>query len=102
MHFIEHQHILLRLTCCGMLQIQPLTTFLPAAARLVAIGDLHGDMSKTRRAFKTAGLIDSQDRWTGGTTTAVQVLHPSAAEIWLTYQAEIVLCSQLTTAYTCV
>ena len=56
-----------------MLQIEPLTTFLPAAARLVAIGDLHGDMGKTRRAFKIAGLIDANDRWTGGTTTAVQV-----------------------------
>lgn len=56
-----------------MLQLLPLTTFLPAAARLVAIGDLHGDMNKTRRAFKVAGLIDNQDRWTGGTTTAVQV-----------------------------
>ncbi|KAL3146397.1 hypothetical protein ABBQ32_003079 [Trebouxia sp. C0010 RCD-2024] len=54
-------------------KIEPLTTFLPAAARLVAIGDLHGDMGKTRRAFKIAGLIDANDRWTGGSTTAVQV-----------------------------
>ena len=56
-----------------MSQLPSLATFLPAAARLVAIGDLHGDMNKTRRAFKVAGLIDNQDRWTGGTTTAVQV-----------------------------
>ena len=56
------------------MQIEPLTTFLPAAARLVAIGDLHGDMGKTRRAFRIGGLIDHQDRWSGGTTTAVQVL----------------------------
>ena len=55
------------------LQLPSLTTFLPEAARLVAIGDLHGDMNKTRRAFKVAGLIDNQDKWTGGTTTAVQV-----------------------------
>ena len=61
------------LTVSPVLQIEPLTTFLPAAARLVAIGDLHGDMGKTRRAFKIAGLIDANDRWTGGTTTAVQV-----------------------------
>lgn len=54
-------------------KIESLTTFMPAAARLVAIGDLHGDMSKTRRAFKIGGLIDNQDSWTGGTTTAVQV-----------------------------
>ena len=63
----------LALTSFPVLQIEPLTTFLPAAARLVAIGDLHGDMGKTRRAFKIAGLIDANDRWTGGTTTAVQV-----------------------------
>ena len=46
---------------------------LPAVARIVAIGDLHGDMDKARRAFRVAGLIDEQDRWAGGTTTAVQV-----------------------------
>ena len=61
------------LTSTPVLQIETLTTFLPAAARLVAIGDLHGDMGKTRRAFRIAGLIDANDRWTGGTTTAVQV-----------------------------
>ena len=47
---------------------------LPAVARIVAIGDLHGDMDKTRRAFRVGGLIDEHDRWAGGTTTAVQVL----------------------------
>ena len=42
--------------------------------RLVAIGDLHGDMQKARRAFRLGGLVDASDRWAGGTTTAVQVL----------------------------
>jgi hypothetical protein len=32
-------------------------TRLPAARRLVAIGDLHGDLAKARRAFALAGLI---------------------------------------------
>lgn len=41
--------------------------------RLVAIGDLHGDLEKSREAFKIAGLIDSSDRWTGGSTMVVQV-----------------------------
>ena len=45
---------------------------LPAVARIVAIGDLHGDMDKTRRAFCIGGLIDGEDRWIGGTTTVVQ------------------------------
>ena len=67
-----------------MLQIEPLTTFLPAAERLVAIGDLHGDMGKTRRAFKIAGLIDANDRWTGGTATAVQVTVCKICDLYIT------------------
>lgn len=51
-----------------------LQTFLPATERLIAIGDLHGDIDKARRAFRLAGLIDENDRWSGGTTTAVQVV----------------------------
>ena len=46
---------------------------LPSVPRIVAIGDLHGDMDKARRAFRVGGLIDEHDRWAGGTTTAVQV-----------------------------
>ncbi|KAG2268655.1 hypothetical protein Bca4012_070929 [Brassica carinata] len=41
--------------------------------RLVAIGDLHGDLEKSKEAFRIAGLIDSSDRWTGGSTVVVQV-----------------------------
>ena len=65
---------------------------MPAAARLVAIGDLHGDMSKTRRAFKIGGLIDNQDSWTGGTTTAVQVTISAHVNMsWLPYSNTMVL-----------
>lgn len=45
----------------------------PAVPRLVAFGDLHGDLDKTRAALRAASLIDHQDRWVGGTTVAVQV-----------------------------
>jgi hypothetical protein len=55
------------------MQEKSLTPFLPAVPRLVAIGDLHGDLRKARRAFRLGGLIDENDRWIGGTTTAVQV-----------------------------
>jgi len=55
-----------------------LPTRLPAAARLVAIGDLHGDLPKARRAFRLAGLIDDQDRWAGGSTVAVQARRGAA------------------------
>ena len=55
------------------MQASPPATVLPAVPRLVAIGDLHGDMGKAKRAFRLGRLIDAQDRWSGGTTTAVQV-----------------------------
>lgn len=45
----------------------------PAAAHVVAIGDLHGDLSVTRRALKLAGAIDDSDHWVGGALTVVQV-----------------------------
>ncbi|XP_026448390.1 shewanella-like protein phosphatase 2 isoform X2 [Papaver somniferum] len=41
--------------------------------RLIAIGDLHGDLEKTKQSFKLAGLIDDSDRWIGGNTTVVQI-----------------------------
>jgi len=40
--------------------------------RLVAIGDLHGDLAATRRALRLAGAIDEQDKWVGGTLQVVQ------------------------------
>jgi hypothetical protein len=44
----------------------------PAAARVVAIGDLHGDLDATRRALRLAGAIDAQDAWIGGSLVVVQ------------------------------
>lgn len=40
--------------------------------RIVAIGDLHGDLAATRAALRLAGAIDSQDRWIGGSLIVVQ------------------------------
>lgn len=54
-------------------QVAQLPTVLPAAKRLVAIGDLHGDWGKTLRALQLAGLIDEQHKWSGGDTVVVQV-----------------------------
>jgi hypothetical protein len=50
-----------------------LTTWLPAPERLIAIGDLHGDLSKTRAALGVAQVIDENDHWIGGKTVVVQV-----------------------------
>ena len=51
----------------------PGPVFRPAAERLVAIGDLHGDLAKTTEAFRAGGLIDGSGAWIGGSTVAVQV-----------------------------
>ena len=43
-----------------------------APKRLVAIGDLHGDLGGTRSALKAAGAIDDKDKWIGGDLVIVQ------------------------------
>jgi hypothetical protein len=42
------------------------------AERIVAIGDLHGDIAATRGALRLAGAIDDEDRWIGGELVLVQ------------------------------
>lgn len=44
----------------------------PAPARLVAIGDVHGDYEATRRALRLAGATDESDKWIGGELVIVQ------------------------------
>lgn len=43
-----------------------------APARLVAFGDVHGDLDATRRALRLAGAIDASDAWIGGALFVVQ------------------------------
>jgi hypothetical protein len=50
----------------------PTSARLPAPARLVAIGDLHGDFEATRAVLRLAGAIDAQDRWIGKDLMVVQ------------------------------
>jgi hypothetical protein len=44
----------------------------PPAKRIVALGDVHGDLEATRRALRLAGAIDASDRWIGGALVLVQ------------------------------
>src|SRR5262245_45911028 len=44
----------------------------PAPERVVAIGDLHGDLDSARRALVLAGAIDDKDAWIGGKLVVVQ------------------------------
>ncbi|KAL0369705.1 UNVERIFIED_CONTAM: Shewanella-like protein phosphatase 2 [Sesamum angustifolium] len=43
----------------------PLQTVFDQPRRLIAIGDLHGDLPKTKKALRLAGLIGPEDRWSG-------------------------------------
>jgi len=40
--------------------------------RIVAIGDLHGDVDAARDALRTAGAIDDRAHWVGGDLVVVQ------------------------------
>jgi hypothetical protein len=40
--------------------------------RVVAVGDVHGDLDQFRKVLRSAGLIDDLDRWSGGKTHLVQ------------------------------
>lgn len=52
-------------------------TFVSAPGRrIVAVGDLHGDLDKARRAFQLAGVLgvdDGQDLWTGEDALLIQL-----------------------------
>lgn len=48
-------------------------TRLPSPDRLIAVGDLHGDLEKSKEALRLANLIDGSDRWIGGSATVVQI-----------------------------
>jgi hypothetical protein len=44
----------------------------PARHRLVAFGDVHGDLAAARTALRLAGAIDEHDDWIGGDLVVVQ------------------------------
>ncbi|XP_020583182.1 shewanella-like protein phosphatase 1 [Phalaenopsis equestris] len=51
-------------------------TFVSAPGRkIIAIGDLHGDLAQTRSALEMAGVLcsDGSDTWIGGETVVVQL-----------------------------
>lgn len=51
----------------------PLQTRHPSTDRLIAVGDIHGDLEKCKESLRLAGLIDAAGNWSGGSSTVVQV-----------------------------
>jgi hypothetical protein len=47
-------------------------SFRQAKGRIVAIGDLHGDLRAAISAFRLASVIDDTEQWIGGNTVVVQ------------------------------
>ena len=45
----------------------------PQQARIVAVGDLHGDYDAWEAIARAAGLVDAKGHWAGGRTTLVQM-----------------------------
>ena len=45
----------------------------PAPARIVAVGDLHGDYDAWEAVARGAGVVDAKGRWAGGSTVLVQM-----------------------------
>jgi len=71
--------MLLALAACGRSSAPPSCDRLPSiplrrsdGPRVVAIGDLHGDLAATRAVLRLAGAIDDADHWVGGTLIVVQ------------------------------
>ena len=52
--------------------LAPVAAKLPAPKRLVAIGDVHGDLAATKSALRAAGAIDEAGAWIGGDLVVVQ------------------------------
>ncbi len=44
----------------------------PAPERLVAMGDIHGDLEAAQKSFRLAGAVDESDKWIGGKLVVVQ------------------------------
>ncbi|ERN20248.1 hypothetical protein AMTRI_Chr06g201020 [Amborella trichopoda] len=63
----------------------------PSQPRLLAVGDLHGDLQKAKQALKMAQIIDENDRWIAGDSMVVQlgdILDRGGEELKLLYFLE--------------
>lgn len=57
---------------CSSATPAPVAWRYPAAPRMIAVGDLHGDLAIARDVLRQVGAIDEHDRWIGGSLVVVQ------------------------------
>ena len=57
----------------GSALLLDIPTRFPGVQRLVAVGDLHGDLEAACTALRLAGATDDNDRWIGGDLVVVQL-----------------------------
>jgi hypothetical protein len=62
-----------RIVVAALIAAAPATATAQQPARIVAVGDLHGDFSVWRDIGGAAGVVDRRGHWSGGRTTLVQV-----------------------------
>jgi hypothetical protein len=51
----------------------PVASPAPERHRIVAVGDLHGDLARARESLRLVGVIDASDHWAAGHATFVQI-----------------------------
>ena len=62
-----------RLIIAAAIAASPAIAAPPQPARIVAVGDLHGDFAVWRDIASAAGVMDSRGHWAGGRATLVQL-----------------------------
>jgi hypothetical protein len=76
--------VLLLCDACAAVQLHPTRstandpgslqdTRLPSPKRLIAVGDVHGDLFGLRKVLRMARVIDNKDHWIAGDSVLVQV-----------------------------
>jgi hypothetical protein len=66
------RHLFRWLAALSLVVVASPSSAQPAPARIVAVGDLHGDHAAWLAIARAAGVIDPRGRWSGGRTVLVQ------------------------------
>jgi hypothetical protein len=70
---LKRRTIQLRGICAAVLMVVTLAAAASPEGRIVAIGDVHGDLTDFDSILRQMGLINSKSSWIGGDTVLVQV-----------------------------